>query len=58
MKEESFDLATKCLVPVSGVPLLPQNIAVCTWWWWWGDKPQNLCWDPAWLNVLQVCVAD
>lgn len=31
MKAVSFCLVTKCLVPVSDVPLLPQDIAVCRW---------------------------
>lgn len=53
MKAERFSLVTKCLVPVSDVPLLPQNILQ------FADggknyKPQNLCWVPAWLIVLQI----
>lgn len=50
LSDEKRDLATKCLVPLSAVSLLPQNMQFAH-----GGKKQHLCWDPAWLNMLQIC---
>lgn len=50
MKKEIWLQNIWCLSPL--FHCFPEH-AVCTW-----GKKQHLCWDPAWLNVLQICRAN